>query len=231
MIFLFLLMTSFLRADSIECEAWLTQTRVIYVGEKHFQGAAREMLLENMGVLKKSGITHLGLEALNSNHQDSLEQYRIGKASREHILNVFADEWGWSPQAHADLIDAAFAHGIAVIALDGRHLTGKISDFQERENFRDQHMTARLAQVIGAASHVKIVVLAGSNHIRTDVQPKILLTQYGIKALSYAVNPDVNESANFDGSISRKTRKPSIEESGYKEFNPEWDWSEPHAKK
>jgi len=167
----------------------LNEVPIIYFGEKHGDLQPKKMFLEEMNTLKMSGITHLAMEMFNSNRQEMLDQYYSDELPREEIINLLRDEWGWLPNAYMEVVDAAKENSIKIIALDGRHLIVDEEGLEEKLK-RDYHMAQVLGKVYNQTSTDRIVVFAGQSHTQqigslNPTQPEILLTEEGIKSISY----------------------------------------------
>ena len=150
-----------------------------------------------MVLLKKSGITHIGMEMFNSNRQPLLNEYFAGRASRNDVLDLLDGEWGWRANDYMKLVDSAMAEGIQIVALNGRHLL-KLMPKQSHSSelkFRDEHMASVLADLVLKTPNAKVLALVGFAHARYDssssgevYQPQILLGSKNIGSVSYIID-------------------------------------------
>jgi uncharacterized iron-regulated protein len=182
--------------------------RVIYFGESHWDSAPKIYLASKMRELKELGITHIILEMFNYDSQKLLDGYAAGKISDLEIINYLNANWGWIPQRHLQILNAARAAGIKTIALDKREQNvvsryeqakaqGERPDSNLGRNEKDDlHMANVVAATIKASPRNRVVVLIGVSHIDfrqgiwgVQYQPGILRTVHNIASKSYSILP------------------------------------------
>lgn len=148
---------------------------VVFLGDTHPNALIKKWIVRNLEELKASGFTHLALEALNSESQGLLENYFVQPSLRPQILKLIADDWGWIPEEHLQLIDAAHAAGLEVVAIDNRNeldRQGYGNDIQRR----NLHMTANIVKALNSKGAGRVLVLTGKVHSALDSDEDRILT-------------------------------------------------------
>jgi hypothetical protein len=167
--------------------------RIVYLGEAHHIKAIKSELSSNFKEIHDAGITHLALEMVAERHQKALN-----KGSNAEILKILKTEWGHAPQAYVDMIRAARAAGIKVVAMD-RHLEQQKSDFKscragggssgecKGEVFyaRDVQMFKTMGGVLSSDGKSRILALVGSDHIELSGQHQRASEATGVDVSAY----------------------------------------------
>jgi uncharacterized iron-regulated protein len=143
--------------------------------------------------LKNRGYGALGMEMFNSKHQTELDQYMRGELTREQIEAVLRSGWNYESSGYLNVMDAAKAEGLRLLALDDRDVPW--SDWFQSLLTRDQHMAGVLAGAIRETPDLKIAVLCGRMHaFGVYSEDKLVLSQparlrenYGITTQSVLV--------------------------------------------
>lgn len=139
--------------------------RVLLFGESHADKQARSELVIALKSFRAAGFTHLGLEVLGDDNAELLRTYSESGEGGEEILSKLKKQWPWEPESYFELIEAARENGIRIVPLDVPYV--KTSKPEEDPYRRDKHMAANIMGVLKADPQVKMIVLAGGNHVRS----------------------------------------------------------------
>ncbi|MFA6092669.1 MAG: ChaN family lipoprotein [Elusimicrobiota bacterium] len=208
---------------------------VLVFGETHFCNAHREELTANMAEFRRTGITHLALEAYPVSKQDRLSAYKLGMAGlREELKEIQHSTLAADPESYAQLMDAAVENGISLVGIDidykGIDLSGpdrkKIEALHQAS--REELWTRTLAELLKQEPEAKVLLLVGQWHIspENDNEPVRLqtrLSKAGLRTRAISleggemfIDSIVTECARALGLGSRRfllptdTRDPSV---------------------
>ena len=139
--------------------------RVVLFGDTHPHLLLKSWLIRNFAVFKDAGFTSVGFEFLNSDHQELVNRYRSDRSLKPSILKMIVDEWGWIPEAHLALLDAAFDSGFQVVALDGRLEVERKKIAESKQiQFRNEHMARLIQGQLTESPSDRMLVLTGKVH-------------------------------------------------------------------
>lgn len=198
-------------ADLCRMGAWLEEDRrsveefpwaelnaqVLYFGEMHMGQESKTFLTEHMGDLKRQGVGAVAMEMFNSTNQPILDRYLANEATIDEVKTALVREWNYESQGYLNILAAAKANGMKLIALDDRS-DGWSGGFLTAIVKRDAHMAQVIAQAIKNDPGLRIAVLCGRMHsygvFSTEnlilSQPAVLRETYGISTQSLMVFSD-----------------------------------------
>lgn len=152
--------------------------RLLLIGESHALASGRLDLAASAQALKGAGVTHLALEMLGTELQPSLDAFCAGTATLEDRRRLQAGlaSWGWDPRSYWDLLMAARAAGLRVLALnipDAQRPALRLRPGQTvldgtqkaLQDLIDRRMEERLSEALRDPS-ARVVALVGAYHAR-----------------------------------------------------------------
>ncbi len=157
--------------------------RVLLFGEAHIDNETRAELIVAMKSFRAKGITHMGLEALGDDNTELLRSYFETGEGGQAILSKLKQQWHWEPESYFELIEAARENAIQIIPLDISF--PEFSKLAETPDRRDERMAGNIMSVLKADPKARMIVLAGSNHVRSWAIPSHL--DKGTSAKSFSV--------------------------------------------
>jgi hypothetical protein len=159
-----------------------------FVGEDHENVSPKRFLIENMKALKTAGFTTLFLEHLFYENQQELDTYCKGKSSAKIPTSTAADlsvqdervNAGKGHEAenqrynYTELVKAAKAAGIRVVAIDSRyeylkfsgHTKGEYGVIENRQRAMNHMAFEVIRQEMRARPKEKWIGLVGETHLR-----------------------------------------------------------------
>jgi hypothetical protein len=155
--------------------------RAVFVGERHVSLEDKQELIDHLGELKKLGITHVGLEMVDSKDQHILDDFMSGKVTRDDLHKLFESRWNWGPEVvdhYVNLVQSIKDNGLKPVALDIDYNFNSITQ-------RNVHWASTIDAVLKKDPSNRMVIYNGSLHGGyRDGQSanEILQTRYGHKA-------------------------------------------------
>lgn len=145
--------------------------RVIAFGESHLDMHAKVEVENSLSHLKDLGFTHLGMEFFGTELQNILDHYATTKNDNDKLilikhLKTYSDT---GAALYLQIVDKAISLGIKVLGLD---MPQKEKDrYEESQNIelqqaRNPFMAEQIQNVLTTNENHKIVVFAGTGHIR-----------------------------------------------------------------
>jgi hypothetical protein len=180
-------------------------SRVVYIGEQHYDKSSKDFVRWLLPQLKAEGFTNQAMEMMNASSQPALDAFAASSPgdleAAETLRHAFEKDWSYPDAGYLAAIAEAKALGIKVIALDGRDRLPEIADgslaaVYESVYQRDEFMSDRLGEVLAAAPPAaRVLVWTGALHsIRSQnapftrpTQPALLEQKFGITSLSFDV--------------------------------------------
>lgn len=201
--------------------------RVLYFGENHGDKVLKSILVDQLSEFKRKGITHLGIEMLESTDQPHLDRFLSQEISEAEILKKIEQNWGWIPKENLKLLLAARAIGLKIVALDLPY--HKFSRLRRDLLLikRDAYMAEIISKELAKNINSKMLVVIGSDHAKccASTTQRMLLKKKHISTraiyvdeqkkrhLEYLVSPEtITDYASQVGRV--------FDESGIEVINP-----------
>ncbi|HEX4823447.1 MAG TPA: ChaN family lipoprotein [Candidatus Polarisedimenticolaceae bacterium] len=164
---------------------------VVYVGDFHADAECQYLaarLLESMA--RPGRHLALGIEFVYTRQQEILDRRQRGAIDDRTFLRRihYREEWGYPWDGFRDLLDAARALGVRVVALD-RPPRGGFDGLRRR----DAHAARGIASMLLARPRTAMMVLFGESHIAQSHLPgqvEQLLAARGVKRRAITVFQD-----------------------------------------
>jgi hypothetical protein len=160
-------------ADSMESvdysRIWKKDIPVMFVGERHTDLADKDEIIRQLTDLKKQGMTHLAMEMLEEQHQETINGYIKGIVEREEIVSLlkFWDKGPGIVEKYIEMIDAAKSNGIKVVAIEIPMQSHSL--FSEE---RDKNWARVIKNIVSSDQDARIMVFCGSGHAAYKISKK-----------------------------------------------------------
>jgi hypothetical protein len=181
----------FTKTSSRALEAACARADVVYVGDFH---ADPECQFVAARLLARMARRHprlvLGVEFVYTRQQEILDRRQAGAIDDRTFLQRihYREEWGYPWDGFRDLLDAARALGVQVLALD-RPPRGGFDGLRRR----DEHAARGIAAVLAARPRTTMMVLFGESHLARSHMPvrvERLLAKKGLVRRSVTIFQD-----------------------------------------
>lgn len=150
---------------------------VVYLGDFHAVRASQEFAARLLTFLSaRPRPTVLGVEFVYTRQQRLLDlRQRRDLDDDEFLRRIhYREEWGWPWEGYRELLDAARAGGIPVVALD-RAPRGGV----DRIAPRDEHAARRITSALVERPGCRVVVFFGESHLSRRHLPRRVAERAG----------------------------------------------------
>lgn len=167
------------KVDGSFCESWaylksylsplsnvvqiLGDQPVVFLGDTHPNVLIKKWMARNLAQFKALGFTHVALEFLNSESQGALDDYLKNPRLRPQMVQLVAQDWGWIPEEHVQLIDAVHAAGFKILAIDNRNELDR-RGLGNDIHLRNLHMAGHIENTLLSPDAGRVLVLTGKLH-------------------------------------------------------------------